>query len=72
MYVFLLFDYYCQARIIIIIAFFQVIAISWIYGKYLHITFYIDGLQTNIKLMPLYFELFHKTTSSSDSIKLHF
>ena len=36
MYVFLLFDNYCQARIILIIAFFECIAISWVYGKHHH------------------------------------
>ena len=34
MYVFLLFDYYGQARILIILAFFEIIAIAWVYGRY--------------------------------------
>ncbi len=33
MYVFQLFDYYSGSRIVVLVAFFQVAAIAWIYGK---------------------------------------
>lgn len=35
MYVFQLFDYYAGSKIILLIAFFEVVVVSWIYGEYL-------------------------------------
>ncbi|XP_064636559.1 sodium- and chloride-dependent taurine transporter-like [Lineus longissimus] len=43
MYVFQLFDYYAGSKIILLIAFFEVVVVSWIYG--------IDRFYDNIKMM---------------------
>lgn len=35
MYVFQLFDYYSGSRIILLVAFFELVGVSYIYGKYI-------------------------------------
>ena len=44
MYVFQLFDYYSGSRIILFVAFFECVAVAWIYGKY----YIIQGTQNCI------------------------
>lgn len=34
MYIFQIFDYYSQARIVLVIGIFECIAVAWVYGKY--------------------------------------
>ena len=48
MYVFQLFDYYAGSRIILLVGFFECVAIAWIYGRYDHVITFVTCKYNNI------------------------
>ena len=57
MYVFQLFDYYSGSRIILLIAFFECVAVAWIYGENEQIyisTFYSKSSRTYSFVICIY------------------